>query len=399
VKNSYKEELEALQRKEKKKEDLNNNFNKKYPLYSSLKDVRARLELAIDQVKNMNWKKRGEIETAFEPLAECMLETLKGEKVQLERFRIQNIYALSPYDCYRTMTKSQGYFDYELTHIKNDKKINPLTELVSELSGISFNSEGFLELKKAEQDYKSIKLEEKSILLDRNKFKILEQKYSSIAEFETHVENTSKCQGEHVLQEQRLNEIQTKSNSEISAMEDLLYSTSKCRNAKIEKELIGNNFCERFNFFIENMRCISEYPDFAETPLSCSTGQDIVDETSFKKVLCSLESKENPNNCNDNGLDPYWKYRYICSNKAPHVDSKVTSLEQGRMGARELIGENIARGIPTIINKDNLHSAIIGVKSEGSVCKYLIRNYKDQSEKWVDEDNILNFLNEFHFLK
>jgi hypothetical protein len=69
------------------------------------------------------------------------------------------------------------------------------------------------------------------------------------------------------------------------------------------------------------------------------------------------------------------------------------------MGARELIGENIARGIPTIINKDNLHSAIIGVKSEGSVCKYLIRNYKDQSEKWVDEDNILNFLNEFHFLK
>jgi hypothetical protein len=45
------------------------------------------------------------------------------------------------------MTKSQSYFDYELTHIKNDKKINPLTELVSELSGISFNSEGFLELK------------------------------------------------------------------------------------------------------------------------------------------------------------------------------------------------------------------------------------------------------------
>ena len=59
VKNSYKEGLDRLQRKEVEKKDLENNFNKKYPLYTSLKDVRLKLELELEKIKKMHWKKKG----------------------------------------------------------------------------------------------------------------------------------------------------------------------------------------------------------------------------------------------------------------------------------------------------------------------------------------------------
>lgn len=399
VKKSYQEGLDGLKRKEVEKKDLENNFNKKYPLYTSLRDVRQELELELEKIKKMHWKKKGEAEAAFEYLAECMLETLKGEKVRLERFRIQVVYATSPYECYRLNTNSQNYFEYEFNESRKGKKVNPLTVLVGELSKISFNSEEQSILKKAVQDYKTIKLEEKSLNRDRDEFKQIELKYNLIAEFETHIENTTKCKGEHILQEKRLYEIQSTNDSEISSMEDLLYSTSKCRNAKIEKELVGNNFCDRFNFFIDNMKCINEYPDFAEASFACNSRLEILEKTNLKNILCGIGTKETPSICNDNGLDPYWKYRYICAKGSPHIDIKVTSFDQGRMGARELIGENIARGIPTVINMNNAHSSIIGVKSEGPECRYLIRNYKDQTEKWVDEDHILSYSNEFLYLK
>ena len=65
---------------------------------------------------------------------------------------------------------------------------------------------------------------------------------------------------------------------------------------------------------------------------------------------------------------------------------------------RTFLGDKIARGLPSVATMGKKTIAVIGIKKEAFECKYLVRDFSDQTEKWLPEEEVLNGVFEFHYL-
>lgn len=398
LKESYNDSKKDIQYRENLIETKERELNEKYQSFLETFKKRDRLESALEEVKKLPLKKKGDVEKAFENLASCMIETLKGSKVRYEPNYRQVLVAMSPWECYRYDESSRNFFEYEIKESAKRKKVHPLTTLILENSETFFGPDKLNQISGADKAYQKLKRERVLLYDEKNKFQKLEIKYNSVIKFEKNIEELKKCQSESSIVNNRFTEIQSKKDSEIASMEDLLYSNSKCRKSLVKKDITGQSFCERFNFYITSMDCISESSEFADLNLVCPEENNLFNNFNLKKAVCHKMTTDTPF-CSDNNFSSQFKNRFECKSSAPHLAKELTSLEEARIKAREVIGENILRGQPTITTNENNYLAIIGIKPNGKDCNYLIRDYTTQTEKWLDENDVLTFSKEFNFLR
>jgi hypothetical protein len=377
----------------KKESDLKQEIIDKYPLHEELSHIRRNKGVHLDLLMTKDKKIKKKEDTIEEGLLECMLATLKGQEIKVIPRSKSNETAKSPKECYDKNKDAQKVFQKEF--IRNDLKEEKdfgISQL-KRLTEISLSPEEKDQLQKGEE----LSLQISAIT---NEIKEISENYSKmlnvlphIMRFETKVKVATRCLGENRIENNRFIEIQSKSDHELSSMEDLLYSNSKCRKAKIDKPLEGNTYCERFNFFINNMTCVKDFSDIIEAENSCREDDESFLENQFKNIKCFLDRS-----CSKSDLEENWIKENLCITHAHKLEKPLAYQKEAISKVRTFLGDKIARGLPSVATMGRKTIAVIGIKKEAFECKYLVRDFSDQTEKWLPEEEVLNGVFEFHYL-
>ncbi len=385
--------LKDIDELSKKGNRIKEELLEKAPLHAELKQIIGDQYSHLDYLKSKDKQIKKKEDTIEEALIECMLATLKGQEIKVIPRSNLNETAKSPKECYDKNKEAQKTFEKEF--IRNDLEEDKRWGIykLKRLTEISLSAEEKDQLKKGEElslEISSIENEKKELESLRSKmYNVLPK----IMRFETKIKAATACVGENRIENNRFIEIQSKSDQELSSMEDLLYSNSKCRKAKIDKPLEGNTFCERFNFFIKNMTCVKDYSDIIEAENSCSENDEPLIGKELKNIKCILDKT-----CTNGGLEDKWEKEYTCTTHLHGLEKPLAFQKEAIRKVRAFLGEKIARGVPSIATMGRKTIAVIGIKKEALECKYLIRDFSNQTEKWVDEEEVLNGVFEFHYL-
>jgi|GEM_PF-3045223 hypothetical protein len=370
----------------------------KHKYYSEIKFARNEIKRELDSSLKKDLKTKGKKEKIKDDLYECMLNTFEGKKSKVIPSSKSDETASSPKECYQKNKSAKELFEKEFQkissptdsqgHFSNLKKLSELSLNADETNLIQRGRDHDDQISKLDNEVKQIELK-MSEMWDMN---------SRILKLQIRVNFSERCAANISINNNRLLEIQEKSNSEISSMEDLLYSSTKCLKAKIDKKLVGNSYCERYKFFIENKICTDEYYESNIEENFCNTNPNKIPKE-FLNIQCFLNSTSNAKECLSIDLNEKPKETLKCSTHDLKLEKPLAFNKEGVSKARRFIGDKIARGIPVIGSIKDKHIGILGIKNDQGQCKYLVRDFTGLSERWVDEDDILNNYNEFHFLE
>jgi hypothetical protein len=345
-----------------------------------------------------DFKVKGKTERIEDDFFECILNTFEGKSYKVMPHSKSEETASSPKECYQKNKKAKELFEKEFKKITSPTDSQEHFSNLKKLSELSLNAEEKNLIQKGKDfDDQISNLDNEVKRLDK-KMSEMWDKNSRIVKLQTRVNFSGRCAGNISINNNRLLEIQEKSNSEISSMEDLLYSSTKCLKAKIDKKLIGNSYCERYKFFMENKICTDEYYESNIEDNFCDTNQNKIPKE-FLNIQCFLNSTSNAKECLSIDLNEKPKETLKCSTHDLKLETPLALNKEGVSKARRFIGDKIARGMPVIGSIKDKHIGILGIKNDQGQCKYLVRDFTGLSERWVDEEDILNNYYEFHYLE
>ena len=61
---------------------------------------------------------------------------------------------------------------------------------------------------------------------------------------------------------------------------------------------------------------------------------------------------------------------------------------------RKLVATNVAQGVALGKKQNDIYGSVVGMKNDGGVCKYQVRDLSNGKSKWVPEASILEGLQE-----
>ncbi len=389
---------EERSKKESELKQLKSDLLEKHKYYSEIKFARDQLRWMLEFSLKKDFKAKGNREKTEDDLYECILNTLEGKNCKVMPRLTFKETASSPKECYQKNKSARELFEKEFQRSALPTQSSDHISILKKLSELSLNAvETNLIGKGKDFDDQITKLDDE-VKLQIKKMDEMWKKNSIILKFQAKVNSSERCMGEISIKNNRLSEIREKSNSEISSMEDMLYSSTKCLKAKIDKRLSGFSYCERYQYFMENKICTDQYYESEIEDAFCETNQNktakeilnlqcFLNGTSAAKECLKFDPNENP------------KENLKCKTHDLKLEKPLAFNKEGVSKARRFIGDKIARGIPVIGNIKDNYIGIIGIKNDQGMCKYLIRDFSQHSEKWVNEDEILNNYFKFNYLE
>jgi hypothetical protein len=232
----------------------------------------------------------------------------------------------------------------------------------------------------------------------RDDIAFLNKKMKIAKEEETKREQAVNCASEVTIKNQRLKELVTQVNDEISYIEDIVYTFNHCRDLELtskEKLIQDKDFCYRFEKILKGSLCHSHFRPIKGD--NCDTPENSTDSIKVLSCELSLANKSNMNNCQEDYVSKLMLFSIqpFCQ----EIQTKQISMNSEEFKTlRKILSQNLTSGVPVGFESQNKTFSIIGIKPEGDNCSYLIRNYEKKVEEWVSEKDILPKIEKLKFI-